>query len=169
MFSLFPQAQWSSLRARMYPCSNNHTRMLPAKRCRARSRVECFLSWLAAWGLVCVLLFLRCWSALMGQLSVLECAFWGFLLSLALLHVSRTIASLCNTLNRRTSTGLFAAAGPRHVTASFSYPLAVTDLPRKRTGKLRSTMSPSMRFGQRPIYTISYPPFRRYGDCFSVR
>ena len=50
-------------------------------------RVGCFLSLLAAWGLVCVLPFLRCWSALVGRLSVLECAFWGFLLSFVLLHL----------------------------------------------------------------------------------
>ena len=30
---------------------------------------------------------LCCWSALVGRLSVLECAFWGFPLSLALLHL----------------------------------------------------------------------------------
>ena len=30
---------------------------------------------------------LCCWSALIGWLSVLECAFWGFLLLLALLHL----------------------------------------------------------------------------------
>ena len=28
-----------------------------------------------------------CWSALVGRLSVLECAFWGFLLLFALLHL----------------------------------------------------------------------------------
>ena len=50
-------------------------------------RVGCFLSLLAAWGLVCVLQFLCCWSALVGRMSVLECAFWGFLLSFALLHL----------------------------------------------------------------------------------
>ena len=33
--------------------------------------VGCFFSLLAAWGLVCVLLFLRCWSALVGRLCVL--------------------------------------------------------------------------------------------------
>ena len=49
--------------------------------------VRCFLSWLAAWGLVCVLLFLHRWSALVGWLSFLECAFWGFLPLFALLHV----------------------------------------------------------------------------------
>ena len=30
---------------------------------------------------------LCCWSVLVGRLSVLECAFWGFLLLLALLHL----------------------------------------------------------------------------------
>ena len=45
-----------------------------------------FLSWLAGWSLVCVLLFLRRWSALMGWLSVLQCAFWGFLPLLTLIH-----------------------------------------------------------------------------------
>ena len=30
---------------------------------------------------------LCCWSALVGRLSVLECAFWGFLLLFALLHL----------------------------------------------------------------------------------
>ena len=50
-------------------------------------RIRCLLSWLAAWGLVCVLLFLHCWSALVGWLSVLECAFWGFLPLFALLHL----------------------------------------------------------------------------------
>ena len=39
------------------------------------------------WGLVCVLLFLHRWSALVGWLSVLECAFWGFLPLFALLHL----------------------------------------------------------------------------------
>ena len=53
----------------------------------APARLGCFLSLLAAWGLVCVLLFLRCWSALVGRLSVSDCAFWGFLLSFALLHL----------------------------------------------------------------------------------
>ena len=48
--------------------------------------VGCFLSLRAAWGLVRVLPFLCCWSALTGRLSVLECAFWGFLLLFALLH-----------------------------------------------------------------------------------
>ena len=43
-------------------------------------RIGCFLSLPAVWGLVRVLLFLCCWSALVGRLSVLECAFWGFLL-----------------------------------------------------------------------------------------
>ena len=31
--------------------------------------------------------FLCCWSALVDRLSVLECAFWGFLLLFALLHL----------------------------------------------------------------------------------
>ena len=31
--------------------------------------------------------FLCCWSALVGRLSVLECAFWDFLLLFALLHL----------------------------------------------------------------------------------
>ena len=39
------------------------------------------------WGLVCVLLFLHRWSALVGWLSVLECASWGFLPLFALLHL----------------------------------------------------------------------------------
>ena len=50
-------------------------------------RVGCFLSSPAVWGLVSVLPFLCCWSALVGGLSVLECAFWGFLLLFALLHL----------------------------------------------------------------------------------
>ena len=50
-------------------------------------RVGCFLSVLDAWGLVCVLPFLCCWSVLVGRLYVLECAFWGFPLSFALLHL----------------------------------------------------------------------------------
>ena len=41
----------------------------------------------AVWGLVRVLPFLCCWSALVGRLSVLECAFSGFLLLFALLHL----------------------------------------------------------------------------------
>ena len=45
------------------------------------------VSWLAAWGVVCVLLFLHRWSALVGWLSVLECAFWGFLPMFTLLHL----------------------------------------------------------------------------------
>ena len=49
--------------------------------------VGCFLSSPALWGLVRVLPFLCCWSALMGRLSILECAFWGFLLLFALLHL----------------------------------------------------------------------------------
>ena len=44
---------------------------------------------------------LCCWSALVGRLSVLECAFWGFLLLLAVeercaVTPIPTIASLCN-------------------------------------------------------------------------
>ena len=50
-------------------------------------RIRCFLSWLAAWGLFFVLLFLHRWSALVGWLSVLECALWGFLPLFALLHL----------------------------------------------------------------------------------
>ena len=50
-------------------------------------RIRCSLSWLTAWGLVCVLLFLHCWSPLVGWLSVLQCAFWAFLLLFALLHL----------------------------------------------------------------------------------
>ena len=50
-------------------------------------RVGWFLPSPAAAGLVCVLPFLCCWSALAGWLSVLECAFWGFLLLFALLHL----------------------------------------------------------------------------------
>ena len=50
-------------------------------------RVGCFLSPPAFWGLVRVLPFLCCWSALVDRLSVLECAFWGFLLLFALLHL----------------------------------------------------------------------------------
>ena len=53
----------------------------------ASVRIRCFLSWLAAWGLVCVLLFLHRLSVLMGWLSVLECAFRGFLPLFALLHL----------------------------------------------------------------------------------
>ena len=41
----------------------------------------------AVWGLVRVLPVLCCWSALVGRLSVLECAFGGFLLLFALLHL----------------------------------------------------------------------------------
>ena len=50
-------------------------------------RVGCLLSSPAVWGLVRVLPFLCCWSALVDRLSVLECAFWGFLLLFALLHL----------------------------------------------------------------------------------
>ena len=50
-------------------------------------RVGCLLSSPAALGLVRVLPFLCCWSALVGRLSVLERAFWGFLLLFALLHL----------------------------------------------------------------------------------
>ena len=53
----------------------------------ASVRIRCFLSWLAVWGLVCVLLSLHRWSALVGWLSVLECTFWGFLPLFALLHL----------------------------------------------------------------------------------
>ena len=49
--------------------------------------VGCFLSSPAVWGLVRVLPFLCCWSALEGRISILECAFWGFLLLFALLHL----------------------------------------------------------------------------------
>ena len=49
-------------------------------------RIGCFVPLLAALGLVRVLPFLCCWSALAGRLSVLECALWGFLLFPALLH-----------------------------------------------------------------------------------
>ena len=49
--------------------------------------VGCFLSSPAVLGLVRVLPFkCRC-SALVGWLSVLQCAFWGFLLLFALLHL----------------------------------------------------------------------------------
>ena len=53
----------------------------------ASVRIRCFLSWLAACGVVCVLLFLHRWSALVGWLSVLECAFWGFLPLFTQLHL----------------------------------------------------------------------------------
>ena len=47
-------------------------------------RVGCFSSSLAVWGHICELPFLCCWF---GRLSVLECAFWVFLVLLALLHL----------------------------------------------------------------------------------
>ena len=50
-------------------------------------RVGCFLPSPAVWGLFRVLPFFCCWSALVGWLSVLECAFWGFLLLFALLYL----------------------------------------------------------------------------------
>ena len=50
-------------------------------------RIGCFAPLPSAVGLVRVLPFLCCWSALMGRLSVLECALWGFPLLLALLHL----------------------------------------------------------------------------------
>ena len=50
-------------------------------------RVGCFSPLPAIWGLDRVLPFLCCWAALVGRLSVLECAFWGFLLLFALLHL----------------------------------------------------------------------------------
>ena len=53
----------------------------------ASVRIPCFLSWPAAWGVVCVLLFLHRWFALMGWLSVLECAFGGFLPLFTLLQL----------------------------------------------------------------------------------
>ena len=53
----------------------------------ASVRIGCFWLSLAVWGLVRVLPLLCCWSALVGRLSVLECAFWGFLLLFALLHL----------------------------------------------------------------------------------
>ena len=53
-------------------------------------RVGCFVPLLAAWRLVRVLPFLCCWSAHVGRPSVLECAFWGFLLLFALLHLRVT-------------------------------------------------------------------------------
>ena len=53
----------------------------------SNSTHRCFLSSPAVWGLVRVLSFSCCWSALVGRLSVLECAFWGFLLLFALLHL----------------------------------------------------------------------------------
>ena len=49
-----------------------------------------------AWGVVCVLLFLHRWSALVGWLSVLECALWGFLPLFTLLHLF-PLSRLCNT------------------------------------------------------------------------
>ena len=50
-------------------------------------RVGCFLLSPAVWGLVRGLPFLCCWSALVGQLSVLQCAVWGVLLLFALLQL----------------------------------------------------------------------------------
>ena len=53
----------------------------------ASVHIRCFLSWLAAWGLVCELRFLHCLSVLVGWLSILKCAFWGFLSLFALLRL----------------------------------------------------------------------------------
>ena len=50
-------------------------------------RVGCSLSLPVVWDLFRVLSFLCCWVALVGRLSVLGCAFWGFLLLFALLHL----------------------------------------------------------------------------------
>ena len=51
-----------------------------------------------------VLLFLRCWSALVGWLSVLECAFRGFLPLFVLLHLLPLfrlfVTKRCNRGNR---------------------------------------------------------------------
>ena len=52
-----------------------------------RTGVRFVLLWLAAWGLASLIPFLCFWSALMDRISVLECAFWGFLLLFALLHL----------------------------------------------------------------------------------
>ena len=83
-----------------HPCSHRfccisndkHKLIAPGAVCSALFvsdpvRVGCFLSSPAVWGLVRELPFLRCWSALVGRLFVLECAFWGFLLLFALLHL----------------------------------------------------------------------------------
>ena len=50
-------------------------------------RVGCFLPLPDALGLASVLPFHVFWSALVGRLSVLECAFWGVPLLLVLLHL----------------------------------------------------------------------------------
>ena len=50
-------------------------------------RIGCFLLPPAGWGLVRALPFLCCLSALVDRLSVLGCAFWGFLLLFELLHL----------------------------------------------------------------------------------
>ena len=64
-------------------------------------RVGCFLSSPAVGGLVRVLPFLCCWSALVGRLSVVKCAFWGSLLLFALSHLFHLlrlfVTPLCNT------------------------------------------------------------------------
>ena len=61
--------------------------MLCVLLCSRRLSAHSVFLMLAPWGLVCVLLFLHRWSALAGWLSVLECAFWGFLPLFALLHL----------------------------------------------------------------------------------
>ena len=57
--------------------------LFPPLQCALGVSCRCWL--LGA--LFCVLLFLRCWFALVGRLSVLECAFEGFLLLFVLLHI----------------------------------------------------------------------------------
>ena len=57
--------------------------LFPLLRCALGAPCRCQL--LGAF--VRVLPFLCCWSALVGRLSVMECAFWGSLLLFSLLHL----------------------------------------------------------------------------------
>ena len=59
--------------------------------------IWCFLSWLAAWGLVCVLLFLHRWSALVGWLSVFVLCLLGLPAVACAVTPFPTISSLCNS------------------------------------------------------------------------
>ena len=47
---------------------------------------------------------LCCWSALMGRLSVLECAFWGFLLLFELSHLFLLLLGFQESVLQRDAT-----------------------------------------------------------------
>ena len=65
----------------------------------ASVRIRCFLSWLAAWGLVCVLLFLHCWSA-RGLAFRLGVCLLGFPAVVCAVSPFPTISCLCNLIQQ---------------------------------------------------------------------